>query len=71
MGWRLDIAEASENYLTESDLWRITQQFLLNATHTTTYKHVLMKALLECTTEIDETGKVTFLEISKHVTKIY
>lgn len=71
MGWRLDIAEASENYLTESDLWRLTQQFLLNATYTTTYKHVLMKALLECTTEIDETGKVTFLEISKHVTKIY
>ncbi|WP_159172959.1 HNH endonuclease [Exiguobacterium oxidotolerans] len=71
MGWRLDVAEASEHYLTESDLWRLTQQFLLNAAHTTTYKHVLMKALLECTTELDETGKVTFLEISKHVTKIY
>lgn len=71
MGWRLDIAEANEEYLTESDLWRLTQQFLMNATYTTTYKHILMKSLLECTTEIDETGKIDFLEISKHVAKIY
>lgn len=71
LGWKLDVAEAQESYLSESDLWRLTQQFLMHSTHTTTYKHILMKALLESIAEIDETGKITFLEISKHVSKIY
>ncbi len=52
LGWDLSVAEAKDMYLTESDLWRFTQQFLMNASHTTTYKYVLMKALLECTTEV-------------------
>lgn len=71
LGWDLSVAEAKDVYLTESDLWRFTQQFLMNASHTTTYKHVLMKALLECTTELNESGVVSFHQIAKHVTKIY
>jgi len=65
------VAEAKEDYLTETDLWRYTQQFLMNATHTTTYKHMLMKALLECTTELSDSGILTFQQISRHVTKMY
>ncbi|MER2000330.1 MAG: HNH endonuclease, partial [Lysinibacillus sp.] len=30
-----------------------------------------MKALLESVVEISDTGKLTFLQVSKHVTKIY
>ncbi|WP_058764105.1 hypothetical protein [Exiguobacterium chiriqhucha] len=71
MGWDLSVAEAKDVYLTETDLWRYTQQFLMNATHTTTYKHMLMKALLECTTELSDSGVVTFEQISRHVTKMY
>lgn len=70
-GWNLKIGEAKEEYLTEQDLWRYTQLFLMNATHTTNYKHILMKALLECITEIDATGKLNFMQIAHHVTKIY
>lgn len=71
LGWDLSVAEAKSVYLTESDLWRFTQQFLMNASHTTTYKHILMKALLECTTELNESGVLSFHQIAKHVTKIY
>lgn len=71
LGWDLSVAEAKGVYLTETDLWRYTQQFLMNATHTTTYKHMLMKALLECTTELSDSGVLTFEQISKHVTKMY
>lgn len=70
-GWNLKIGEAKEAYLTEQDLWRYTQLFLMNATHTTNYKHILMKALLECITEIDANGKLNFMQIAHHVTKIY
>lgn len=71
VGWDLEVAEAREVYLNESDLWRYTQQFLLNSTHTTTYKHILMKALLECVSEMSDSGRLTFIQISKHVTKMY
>lgn len=43
----------------------------MNGTHTTTYKHMLMKALLECTTELSDSGILTFQQISRHVTKMY
>ncbi|WP_215112986.1 hypothetical protein [Exiguobacterium sp. s63] len=71
MAWDLSVAEAKDVYLTESDLLRFTQQFLMNASHTTTFKNVLMRALLECTTELNESGVVSFNQIDKHVTKIY
>lgn len=70
-GWNLKTGEAKEIYLTETDLWRHTQLFLMNASHTTNYKHILMKALLECVTEIGTSGKLTFMQISHHVAKIY
>ena len=71
MGWNLEVGEAREIYLVDSDMWRYVQLFLNNASHTTTYKHILMKALLECVPEIDDSGKLSFIQISKHVTKIY
>lgn len=70
-GWNLKIGEAKNIYLTETDLWRYTQLFLMNATHTTNYKYILMKALLECVVEVNPTGKITFMQIAYHVTKIY
>ena len=71
VAWDLHVAEAREEYLHEGDCWRYTQQFLLHAHHTTTYKYILMKALLECMAEISDSGRLSFLEVSKHVTKIY
>lgn len=71
MSWDLNAAEAKAHYLTETDLWRYTQQFFWHASHTTTYKHVLMKALLQCVPEISAEGKLTFWQIAKHVTTIY
>ena len=71
MGWDLNVAEARDEYLTESDCWRYTQQFLMHAHHTTTYKFILMKALLESVTEISDSGRLTFAQVTKHVTKIY
>ena len=71
MGWDLNVAEARNEYLTESDCWRYTQQFLMHAHHTTTYKFILMKALLESVTEISDSGRLTFAQVTKHVTKIY
>ena len=71
MAWDLHVADASDEYITEADCWRYTQRFLMHAHHTTTYKFILMKALLESIVEISDTGKLTFLQVSKHVTKIY
>ncbi len=71
MSWDLNIAEARDVYLTESDMWRYTQHFLMHAHHTTTYKHVLMKALLESLPEISDSGQLTFLQVTRHATKIY
>lgn len=71
MGWNLNVAEAKEIYLTEEDCWRYIQQFLMHAHHTTTYKFILMKALLESVVEISDSGKLRFIEVSKHVAKIY
>lgn len=71
MGWELNVAEAKDIYLTESDLWRYTQHFLMHSHHTTTYKYILMKALLESLPEVSESGRLTFLQVTRHVTKIY
>lgn len=71
MGCDLKIAEYKDDYLTEKDLWRYTQQFLLHAKHTATYKFILMKALLESLPELDESGKIDFLNVTYHVAKIY
>ncbi|WP_375105972.1 HNH endonuclease [Lysinibacillus fusiformis] len=71
MGWNLNIAEATEKYLTENDCWRYTQQFLMHAHHTSTYKYILMKALLESVAEINDSGRLLFFQVTKHVTKIY
>lgn len=70
-GFKLTVGEAKEVYLTESDLWRHTQLFLMNAKHSANYKHILMKALLECMPEIGIDGKITFMQITRHVAKIY
>ncbi|AYC28472.1 HNH endonuclease [Paenisporosarcina cavernae] len=71
MGWDLTAAESKDDYLTENDLWRHTQHFLMDASHTTSYKHVLMKALLESIAEITNSCELSFVQISRHVTKIY
>ena len=71
MGWNLEVAEYRDVYLTEQDLWRYVQQFLVHSKHTTTYKHILMKAILESLPETDDSGRVEFLVISRHVAKIY
>lgn len=71
MSWDLNVAEAREIYLTEEDCWRYTQQFLMHAHYTTTYKFILMKALLESIIEISDSGRLQFIQVTKHVTKIY
>ena len=71
MSHDLKAAEHREIYLTDREMWRYTQQFLMHSKHSASYKFVLMKAILECLPEISKDGHVTFLEINKHVTKIY
>lgn len=71
MGWDLNVADASDEYLTETDCWRYTQQLLMHAKHTTTYKFILIKALLESIPEVSASGRLSFQQVTKHVTKIY
>lgn len=70
MGWDLNVADASDEYLTEADCWRYTQQLLMHAKHTTTYKFILIKALLESIPEVSASGRLQ-IQLVKEVNSIY
>lgn len=71
LSYTLSVAEAKEVYLTDREMWKYTQQFFMHTTHTTSYKFVLMKALLESITDISKIDRIEFKQITKYVVSIY
>lgn len=67
----LKVAEAKEIYLTDREMWKHTQRFFMHSTHTTSYKFVLMKALLESISDISKKDIIEFKQITRYVVSIY
>ncbi|WP_241494288.1 HNH endonuclease [Bacillus coahuilensis] len=72
MSHKLRIGELKEDYVTDEEIWRIfTIMLSSQSVKSSTYKYVLIKALIENLYQIDENFEVTYDQLAYSFTKVY
>jgi len=71
MSWQLKVGEMREEYLPDSTIWSIINNFFQRAKTTTSYKYIFLKSLMENLYGVDQTLKLNFDQIYYSFTKIY
>ncbi|AST07068.1 HNH endonuclease [Anoxybacillus flavithermus] len=72
MGWKLQVGEIKEQYLTEQRIWQMFNTFFSSKSkNTTTYKFGLIKSIIENLYNVNENLELSYDLLFESFTKIY